>query len=927
MAVVYGKKELREFAERWRGRGYEKGETQQFWLQALRSIGYPHVDEVLFEYHLPSGGFADVWIPDANVLIEQKSFGVSLDDYEVRQKKKKTPLMQALDYVEELPRPKQPRFVVTCNFGIFRVYDRDKWSKSQLADNAFEFTLDELAEHPEYMGFVTDPDNSRLEKEKQVSIRAGELIGELYDMMCEGYIDPDSEESMHALNVLCVRLVFCLYCEDADLFEKDSFYNYLKDVPASQFRTALRRLFVALDTDLKKRDPYDADVKVFPYVNGGLFREDTEIPNFTEEAKQFLLEKVARPVNWSQISPTIFGGIFESTLNPETRRSGGMHYTSPENIHKVIDPLFLDKLKAEFAAIRDEEGATPRKKKNALARFHAKLCSLKFFDPACGSGNFLTETYICLRKLEDAVLNALREGQTELGFSDDEDRGLRVSLNQFYGIEINDFAVKVAESALWISRLKANGENLMFYEVGDDDFPLNESANIVEGNALRMDWSEVLSAEECSYIIGNPPFYGASLCSPSQKQEIVDLFGKIRLSNSLDYVTGWYYKACQMMSLNPRIHSALVSTNSVTQGEQVSPLWGTLRQRFAVEINFAYRTFIWDNESADRAHVHCVIIGFSACGESVLPKRLYYADGRHDVVDSISPYLLAGSFVCIDSRSFPLSDVPICSLGNTAKDRGYLTLSVSERDDFVSRYPDKAHLIRRFVGGKDFLSNRDFRYCFWLRDIDESEYSAIPELQERIQNVRAFRSLSSSPDTRKFAEMPHLFFRTPHVEDSYLIIPRTTSQRRRYLPVAFVNGDNIGSDAVMVVYHASLFHFGVISSRMHALWLGVVGGRLKSDYRYSSVVVYNNFVWPNVDDDLRCEIEACAQTVIDVRAAHAPVSLGTLYDPESMPVDLLAAHRALDAAVERAYGVDFGRDEDKLIAHLFKLYEAATLDE
>ena len=636
MAVAYSKKELREFAERWHGRGYEKGETQQFWLQALRAIGYPHVDDVLFEYHLPSGGFADVWIPDADVLIEQKSFGVSLDDYEVRQKKKKTPLMQALDYVEELPRPKQPRFVVTCNFGIFRVYDRDKWSKSQLADNAFEFTLDELAEHPEYMGFITDPGNSRLEKEKQVSIKAGELIGELYDMLREGYIDPDSEESMHALNVLCVRLVFCLYCEDADLFEKDSFYNYLKDVPASQFRTALRRLFVALDTDLKKRDPYDADVKIFPYVNGGLFREDTEIPNFTEESKQFLLEKVARPVNWSQISPTIFGGIFESTLNPETRRAGGMHYTSPENIHKVIDPLFLDELKAEFAAIRDEEGATPRKKKNALARFHAKLCSLKFFDPACGSGNFLTETYICLRKLEDAVLNALREGQTELGFSDDEDRGLRVSLNQFYGIEINDFAVKVAESALWISRLKANAENFMFYEVGYDDFPLNESANIVEGNALCMDWNEVLSAEECSFIIGNPPFYGASLCSPSQKQEIVDLFGKIRLSNSLDYVTGWYYKACQMMSLNPRIHSALVSTNSVTQGEQVSPLWGTLRQRFAVEINFAYRTFIWDNESADRAHVHCVIIGFSACGESVSPKRLYFADGHHDVVDSIS---------------------------------------------------------------------------------------------------------------------------------------------------------------------------------------------------------------------------------------------------------------------------------------------------
>lgn len=571
--MVYSKRELCEFAERWRGRGYEKGETQQFWLQALRAIGYPHLDDVLFEYHLPSGGFADVWIPDADVLIEQKSFGVSLDDYETRQKKKKTPLMQALDYVEELPRPKQPRFVVTCNFGIFRVYDRDKWSKSQLADNAFEFTLDELAEHPEYMGFITDPGNSRLEKEKQVSIKAGELIGELYDMLREGYIDPDSEESMHALNVLCVRLVFCLYCEDADLFEKDSFYNYLKDVPASQFRTALRRLFVALDTDLKKRDPYDADVKIFPYVNGGLFREDTEIPNFTEESKQFLLEKVARPVNWSQISPTIFGGIFESTLNPETRRAGGMHYTSPENIHKVIDPLFLDELKAEFAAIRDEEGATPRKKKNALARFHAKLCTLKFFDPACGSGNFLTETYICLRKLEDSVLNALREGQTELGFTDDEDRGRRVSLNQFFGIEINDFAVKVAESALWISRLKANGENVMFYEVGDDDFPLNESARIIEGNALKVDWNDVLPASRCSFVMGNPPFYGGMFMTAEQKNEMKEVFHNLKGVGELDYVTAWYAKSAEYVMGYP-IHCCFVSTNSICQGLAVGGVNG-----------------------------------------------------------------------------------------------------------------------------------------------------------------------------------------------------------------------------------------------------------------------------------------------------------------------------------------------------------------
>ena len=609
--MAYSKKKLREFAERWRGRGYEKGETQQFWLQALRAIGYPHVDDVLFEYHLPSGGFADVWIPDADVLIEQKSFGVSLDDYELRQNKKKTPLMQALDYVEELPRPKQPRFVVTCNFGIFRVYDRDKWSKSQLADNAFEFTLDELSEHPEYMGFITDPGNSRLEKEKQVSIKAGELIGELYDMMREGYIDPDSEESMHALNVLCVRLVFCLYCEDADLFEKDSFYNYLKDVPASQFRVALRRLFVALDTDLKKRDPYDADVKIFPYVNGGLFREDTEIPNFTDEAKQFLLEKVARPVNWSQISPTIFGGIFESTLNPETRRSAGMHYTSPENIHKVIDPLFLDELKAEFAAIRDEEGTTPRKKKNALARFHAKLCNLKFFDPACGSGNFLTETYICLRKLEDSVLNELRQGQTELGFSEDESGGRRVSLNQFYGIEINDFAVKVAESALWISRLKANGENLMFYEVGDDDFPLNEAARIVEGNALKLDWNDVLPASLCSFVMGNPPFYGGMFMTVDQKKEMKEVFRGLKGVGELDYVTAWYVKSAEYVKGHP-IRCCFVSTNSICQGLAVGVFWRYFKESLGCEIEYAYKTFVWGNEASAQARVHVVIIGFGS---------------------------------------------------------------------------------------------------------------------------------------------------------------------------------------------------------------------------------------------------------------------------------------------------------------------------
>lgn len=457
---------IKDFADRWRGKGYEKGDTQQFWIQALHSIGYPDVNNILFEHHLPSGGFIDVWIPDANVLIEQKSINIDLDKPELRQGKQKTPLEQALDYADELPLLQQPRYILTCNFNTFRVYDRGQWSKSQLKNHAFEFTLDELAEHLEYMDFIINSEDSRFEKEKIVSIQAGELIGKLYDLMHESYIDPDSEKSMHDLNVLCVRLVFCLYCEDADLFNKNAFYNYLKDIPASRIRVALKDLFKALDTEIKDRNPYDIDVNDFPYVDGGLFREEIEVPNFTEDMKEFLLEKVSASVDWSQISTTIFGGIFESTLNPETRRQGGMHYTSPENIHKVIDPLFLNDLKTEFVRIRDEKGITPRRKKNALARFHKKLCALTFFDPACGSGNFLTETYICLRKLEDNVLHELRKGQISIGLGDEDVIRDRVSLSQFYGIEINDFAVTVAEAALWISRLKANSETAMFIEIG-----------------------------------------------------------------------------------------------------------------------------------------------------------------------------------------------------------------------------------------------------------------------------------------------------------------------------------------------------------------------------------------------------------------------------------------------------------------------------
>ena len=912
------KKELLEFVSRWQGRGYEKGDTQQFWLQLLRTIGYSKVDDVLFEFHVSSGGFIDVWIPDAGVLIEQKALGIDLDKEELRQGKQKTPLTQALDYVDELPRLEQPRFVITCNFSTFRVYDRDAHGRSQLPNNAFEFTLDELASHPEYLAFINDPTNSRLEKEKTVSIKAGELIGKLYDKLREGYIDPDSEESMHALNVLCVRLVFCLYCEDAGLFGKDAFYNYLKDVPANRIRTALKNLFRALDTNLSERDPYDLEVKAFPYVNGGLFRDESEVPNFTDETKNFLLNEVSSHIDWSQISPTIFGGIFESTLNPETRRTGGMHYTSPENIHKVIDPLFLDDLKEELKSICAEEGTTPRKRENALKRFHEKICSLTFFDPACGSGNFLTETYTCLRKLEDTVLNELRKGQTGFSLGDEEETGKRVSLNQFYGIEINDFAVTVAETALWISRLKANGETSMFYDAGGDDFPLSEKAHIVEGNALRIDWNSVLPASECNYIMGNPPFIGSSFCSSEQKNDIVKIFGKIKLSNSLDYVSGWYYKACETLINNSEIKAALVSTNSITQGEQVAPLWGTLYSRFGITISFAWKPFIWNNEAKNQAHVHCVIIGFCKSPKKS-EKIIFDTKGETKVTSNINPYLSAAPFAVIESRNKPLCNVPILTKGNQPTDNGNFLLSSEEYSKLIKDYPEMEPFIRRYIGARDYLNENNIRYCIWLKDVPLTKYQHCIPIMERINAIREFRLKSSAEPTRKFAEKPWQFFSTPQNDDNFIVVPRVSSQRRFYIPMGFMDSNVIAADSLSIICGANIYHLGILSSQFHNAWMRVIAGRLKSDYRYSGVV-YNNFIWPDATDSQKAKIIELTNNILILRNRYSQKTLAELYDPDKMPSDLLAAHRANDSAVEAAYGVDFNGDEEKIVAHLFKLY-------
>ena len=796
------------------------------------------------------------------------------------------------------------------------MYDRDAYGRSQLPNNAFEFTLDELASHPEYLAFINDPTNSRLEKEKTVSIKAGELIGKLYDKLREGYIDPDSEESMHALNVLCVRLVFCLYCEDAGLFGKDAFYNYLKDVPANRIRTTLKNLFHALDTNLSERDPYDLEVKAFPYVNGGLFRDESEVPNFTDETKSFLLDEVSSHIDWSQISPTIFGGIFESTLNPETRRSGGMHYTSPENIHKVIDPLFLDDLKEELKSICTEEGTTPRKRENALKHFHEKICSLTFFDPACGSGNFLTETYICLRKLEDTVLNELRKGQTGLSLGDEEEAGKRVSLNQFYGIEINDFAVTVAETALWISRLKANGETSMFYDAGGDDFPLSEKAHIVEGNALRIDWNRVLSASECNYIMGNPPFVGYSNHSAEQQKDRASLFGKVK---TVDYVACWYKKAADYISNFP-IHCAFVSTNSICQGQQVQPIWEPLFQS-GIHIDFAWQTFIWSSEAALQAHVYVVIVGFSRFGNE--KRILFLKDGQKRTVENINGYLQNGSEIFIEKRNKPLCSVPLMIAGGKPTDGGNLILSLDEKSELVLQEPSAAKWIRPYSMGDEFINKKE-RFCLWLVGISLSELENLTLVQKRVESVRNMRLMSSKIATQKKALTPWLFDEVKPPKSNFIGIPAVTSSRRKYVPFDFVTNGMIPGNQLYFVETESLYYFGILVSQFHNAWIRIVAGRLGDGYRYSNTIVYNNFVWPEETVEQKKIIERTARNILNVRSSYTDKSLADLYDPDKMPADLLAAHKANDAAVEAAYGVDFDGDEEKIVAHLFKLYAEKT---
>ncbi|MDO5669053.1 MAG: class I SAM-dependent DNA methyltransferase [Corynebacterium sp.] len=914
----------KEFVERWQGIGSEKSDTHKFWLDLCTNVlGMKEITTaVLFEGRTTYGGFIDVRIPDAKTFIEQKSLGVDLDKPDTRQGHMVTPFEQVKNYVDSQPNSQRPDMVIVCNFGEFRLHDLDV---ERPEENYVSFTLEELPEQLHLLDFLVAPQTQRAIREKEVSLAAGDLVGRLYEGLAGLYADPDSPQVQHALNVLSVRLVFCLFAEDAGVFNKNALRDYLEPLPANFMHMALDQLFRILDTPLEERSPYDREqFSGFPYVNGGLFREqNVEIPVFTEDLKTLLVRDISHSHDWSRISPTIFGGVFESTLNPETRRSGGMHYTSPDNIHKVIDPLFLDDLTVELENILIANGGGGDvKRRNNLKRFQDKLAGLTFFDPACGSGNFLTETYISLRRLENKVLTEIQRGQAVLDVG--QESPIKVKVSQFYGIEINDFAVSVAQTALWIAQLQADLETEMVTSGRVDALPLKDAPGIVHGNALQVEWESVLEPERCNYIIGNPPFLGYSNLSDDQKAERAVIFGKS--GGVLDYVACWYKLAADYMK-GTKIEAALVSTNSITQGQQVQPLWEPLLSR-GLFINFAHRTFSWSNEAADYAAVHVVIVGFSYVERK--DKLLFAYRGRElervDHPKHINGYLVDAPNVYVTRRSKPISAVPEMIAGGKPTDGGHLLLSRSERDELVKKEPAAEKWIRPFSMGAEFIRGIE-RFCLWLVDCPPHELKTVPMVLNRVQQVREMRLSSKKVATQKKASTPWLFDEIRYDGDGdYLAVPAVSSERREYIPIGFVTEGMIPGNKLYFVPNATVYDFGIVASRVHNAWMRTVAGRLKSDYNYANTIVYNNFVWPEVDDQQRAEIEAAAQAVLEARAAYPDAALKDFYDPDHgwLFPQLVAAHQALDSAVEKAYGLEPGCEEKVIVEHLFQLYGEAV---
>ena len=920
----------REFVKTWSSpnKGREDADRQTFWNDLLQRVyginDYYNYITYEKDVQVKAGGKVttrriDGYIPSTKVMIEMK--GKKIKDLTKPLKQSGggglTPFEQAKRYANFLPNSEQPRWILVSNFNEIDIHDMEK----PLAKPTV-IKLSDLPQKVKLLEFIVNASQQKVIDEKKLSVDAGNLVAKIYHELTNAYaqgrgVDVNSPEIQRSLNMLIVRLVFLLYADDSNLFGKDNIFQaFIERREPRDIRRDLSALFKVLDQPESERDPYlDDEFNQFAYVNGGMFSdENVIIPQFTDELKRLILEEAGAGFDWSGISPTIFGAVFESTLNPETRRSGGMHYTSIENIHKVIDPLFLNDLHDEFDKIQNMGNNNQRVIKTR--EFREKLGKLKFFDPACGSGNFLTETYLSLRKMENECLRIITGDQGTLAITDDSDP--KVKIQNFYGIEINDFAVSVARTAMWIAESQMWEQTKDITFANKDFLPLDSNDSIYEGNALRMNWEDIVKPYELDYIMGNPPFVGYSLQTKEQKQDIKQEFFKYTDKyGKFDYVSGWYIKGAKYIQ-NSTIKVGFVSTDSIIQGEQAPEIWKVLFNDFHIFINYGYRSFEWNNEAANKAKVDVVIVGFSTKEDK---NPTIYDEQKIISAKHINQYMYDSDNIFIDTTRKYIEAMPKMKTGNRPADGGALILSPKEAKELVNEEPQSKQFIKKLTGSKEFITGK-YRYCLWLVNVTPKQLRSMPLVLKRVEQCKENR-LSGAPDRQKLAATPHLF-REQMNPDNYMIVPLVTGCRRKYVPFGYLGNDIIPTNLATIIPEADHYTFGVLESIVHMAWMRVVAGRKGTSYRYSKNLVYTNFPWPVVDINQKEKIAITAQDILTARNLYPDSSLADLYDPLTMPIELRKAHEANDKAVLKAYGLKPSATEPEIVQHLFTMYEELT---
>ena len=883
------------FSQEWEDETSEDAEAKSFWDGFFHVFGISRRRVATFEQSVKKAdnkqGFIDLlW--KGVILVEHKSRGKSLDKA----------MQQAKDYFPGLKEHELPKYILVSDFQKFKLYDLD-------TNITTEFMLKDFINHVHLFGFIAGYEKRTYKDEDPVNIQAAELMGKLHDKLeAVGYRG-------HDLEVYLVRLLFCLFADDTGIFDKGIFWEYIDlhtKSDGSDLAMHIASIFHTLNTPAEKRlTNLDTNLAQFPYVNGKLFAEVLQPAAFDSKMREMFLE--ACGFDWGKISPAIFGSMFQAVMNPTERRNLGAHYTSEKNIQKLIKPLFLDDLYLELEKVKSNRGK--------LQELHQKIANLYFLDPACGCGNFLIITYRELRDLEMKILQALnKNGQQFINIQDI----IKVNVDQFAGIEYDEFAVRVAEVAMWLIDHQMNIQ--VSHEFGQYFFrvPLTKSAKIVHGNSLRIDWETVVDKEKLSFILGNPPFVGAMIMNAQQRNDIDHVFHGEKGIGVLDYVCAWYIKAAKIIE-NSQIKVGFVSTNSISQGEQVAILWNILFNKYRIKIHFAHRTFKWNNEAKGNAAVHCVIIGFA--NFDIAEKYISdYEDIQGEPLTikakNINPYLVDGSDTIITNKSFPIANIPLMRFGSMPRDGGNLIFTETEKEEFIKIEPQAEKWIRPYTGSQEFINGYS-RYCLWLVDISPKELKALPEVLKRVNKVKQFRLESKAVSTQKFATTPTLFCQIAQPDTDYLLVPRVSSERRKYIPIGFICKNIIGNDAVLLIPNATLYLFGILTSEMHITWVKYVCGRLKSDYRYSKDIVYNNYPFPeNVNEKQKQKVETAAQAVLHTRAKYPDSSLADLYDPLTMPPDLIKAHQILDKAVDLCYRPQPFVSELNRIEFLFSQYEA-----